>query len=70
MSKKTKVLFKILDVFMIFMLTFGSPMSALAQVWTVPADASPGSLGYHSRHRYVTFCNQKHLTFMKGGMHN
>ena len=30
MSKTTKVLFKVLDVIMIFMLTFGAPMSALA----------------------------------------
>lgn len=30
MSRSKKVLFKVLDIFMIFMLTFGSPMSALA----------------------------------------
>src|SRR6185503_7579008 len=30
MSKTTKVLFKVLDVIMIFMMTFGAPLSALA----------------------------------------
>jgi hypothetical protein len=33
MSKLTKVAFKLLDLFVIFMMTFGSPMAAYAQVW-------------------------------------
>jgi hypothetical protein len=43
MSKMARISFKVLDLLIIFVLTFGSPMSALAHVWTDPTDYPPGS---------------------------
>ncbi|HEY3311314.1 MAG TPA: hypothetical protein VGK00_06700 [Anaerolineales bacterium] len=44
MKRSTKVLFNLIDLIVIFVMTFGSPMSALAKVWTEPLDAAPGSV--------------------------
>jgi hypothetical protein len=51
MSKHTKILFNVLDVFMIFMLTFGTPMSAMADpsptgatITTQLPDYPPGAM--------------------------
>jgi uncharacterized repeat protein (TIGR01451 family) len=44
MSKLAKVTFKLLDLMVVFVMIFGSPMSALALVWTEPIDAAPGSM--------------------------
>jgi hypothetical protein len=44
MTKMARISFKVLDLLIIFVLTFGSPMSAAAQVWTNPTDYPPGSV--------------------------
>ena len=43
MNKHTKVIFKVFDIIMIFVMIFGAPTSALAYVWTDPTDYPPGS---------------------------
>lgn len=44
MSKLTKFTFNLIDLLVIMMMTFGSPMSALAAVWTDQPDYTPGSI--------------------------
>ena len=44
MSKIAKTTFRLLDILVIFVMTFGQPMSAFAAVWTDQQDYSPGSV--------------------------